>query len=303
MIAFVMSGGGNRGALQAGALVELFERGIKPDILVGTSAGAINAGLLALDPTLEGAKKVAKMWETAKQEDFFPGNWADMGLRLLRGQSLFSSDPLRKRALKLVPKDKRTFGSVQGVKLYITTSNLNTGRLNVWSGDDHPEASIIDAVMASVAHPLAFPPVVLDEMQYVDGGVAMNVPVGFAVKKGADEVYILNLGDYSSVMPDREHIVNVLLRSLDVMMMQPFLLDVRHVTDTTTTKLHHITLHDFDAGSLFDISKCKQMVQVGKFMAQRYLDNPTGMGNLVFEVPAMEEVPDGAEVYVPDWMK
>ena len=51
MIAFVLSGGGNRGALEAGALLALFERGIQPDILVGTSAGAMNAAFIAINPT------------------------------------------------------------------------------------------------------------------------------------------------------------------------------------------------------------------------------------------------------------
>lgn len=52
MLAFVLSGGANRGPLEVGALQVLLERGIVPDMLVGTSAGAINAALLAIDPVL-----------------------------------------------------------------------------------------------------------------------------------------------------------------------------------------------------------------------------------------------------------
>ncbi|MDQ7028746.1 MAG: patatin-like phospholipase family protein [Ardenticatenia bacterium] len=54
MLAFVLSGGGNRGALQVGALQVLLEAGIQPDVLVGTSVGAVNALFLACDPTPQG---------------------------------------------------------------------------------------------------------------------------------------------------------------------------------------------------------------------------------------------------------
>lgn len=309
MIAFALSGGGNRGALQAGALVELLEQDIVPDMLVGTSAGAINAALLALNPTKEGAHAVAEMWETAKQDDFFPGGLAQIGLRLVQLQSLFASDKLRKKAESVVPKDKLTFGDLpKNIKLYITTTNLNKGRLYVWSGDNDPSAPLIDVVLASAAHPVAFPPVLMQDaqgnsMQLVDGGVAVNVPVGIAVKKGATKVYILNVGDYSTVLPDRKNIVDILMRSLDILMMQPFLMDLRHVTDTTTVELHHIDMHNVESGSLFDISKCKELVKTGRQMTQAYLANPTGVGGLEFEPPSFEEVPPGAEIYVPDWMK
>ena len=97
MIAFVLSGGGNRGALEAGALVALFERGIQPDILIGTSAGAVNAAALALNPTLEGAQAVAAMWKTIKQSDIFPGNWFTFAWRFLTGaDSLSPNDNIRK---------------------------------------------------------------------------------------------------------------------------------------------------------------------------------------------------------------
>src|SRR5438094_10530875 len=74
MIGVVLSGGGNRGALEAGALIAMFEHGIKPDILVGTSAGAMNSAFLATDPTFARARKLADIERAVKREDIFPGN-------------------------------------------------------------------------------------------------------------------------------------------------------------------------------------------------------------------------------------
>ncbi len=200
MIAFVMSGGGNRGALEAGALLELLEAGIKPEMLVGTSAGALNAAFLATNPTLEGARKLADLWTHGRKEDFFPSGWFGMIWRLIRGQSLFSSDGLRRMAERYIPPDKRHFRDLQGIRLYTTAANLNTGKLYVWG--DQSDASIIDAAVASAAHPLAFPPLKYQDYQLVDGGVVANVPIGLAVEKGATEIYVLNVGYSGQLVPD-----------------------------------------------------------------------------------------------------
>lgn len=128
-VAFVLSGGGNRGALEVGALQALFEHGIKPDILVGTSAGAMNAAFIATDPTLEGAYKLGELWKSIRREDVFPGNKLTMAWRLITGKdSLFPSDHLRRLVEKYIPPDKKRFGDLS-VKLYITAANLNTATL------------------------------------------------------------------------------------------------------------------------------------------------------------------------------
>ena len=78
--AFVFSGGGNRGACQVGMLRALCERGIVPDLVVGSSIGAVNAAFFAGQPTLEGTYLAAEMWRTVASNDVFPkgrlhGSW------------------------------------------------------------------------------------------------------------------------------------------------------------------------------------------------------------------------------------
>ena len=75
-IAFVLSGGGSLGSVQAGMALALAQRGIFPELLVGTSVGAINAGWLAGHPGPAGAVEPAEVWRSIRRNDIFPTNLA-----------------------------------------------------------------------------------------------------------------------------------------------------------------------------------------------------------------------------------
>ena len=70
--AFVLSGGGSLGSIQAGMLLALAEQNIEPDLLVGTSVGAVNAAWLAGHPGLAGAHKLSELWRSVRRSDIFP---------------------------------------------------------------------------------------------------------------------------------------------------------------------------------------------------------------------------------------
>src|SRR3954465_14923946 len=70
--AFVLSGGGNLGAVQVGMLQALADRGVVPDILVGTSVGAINAAFLAAGPSPARVEELAAIWAQTRRRDVFP---------------------------------------------------------------------------------------------------------------------------------------------------------------------------------------------------------------------------------------
>ena len=303
MIAFVMSGGGTRGALEAGALLALFEADIQPDILVGTSSGAINAAYIATEPTLAGACRLADIWTQARQQDFFPGGWASMLWRLLRGRSLFASDALRRSLESHLPPGKRRFGDLVGVKLYITAANLNTGTLYLYG--DQPDALLIDAVMASTAHPLAYPPVRFRDWQLVDGGVIANVPAGIAADKGATEVYILNVGYGGELVTERSNVFQVLTHSITMMMYQHFLMDVKYILENTDVVLHYIPITGFKEFAMWNLSRGAEMVESGQKAARDYLKAPLGLTSMPITVfgESQEEPPPpaGAQVYVPTY--
>ena len=71
--AFVLSGGASLGALQVGMLRALYERGVVPDLLVGTSAGALNAAFVASRPQSRASiDQLARIWRDLHREDVFP---------------------------------------------------------------------------------------------------------------------------------------------------------------------------------------------------------------------------------------
>jgi NTE family protein len=70
--AFVFSGGGSLGAIQAGMLLALAERGVVPDLLVGTSVGAVNAAWAAGRPGVDGARELTEVWRSVRREEVFP---------------------------------------------------------------------------------------------------------------------------------------------------------------------------------------------------------------------------------------
>src|SRR5436853_967102 len=73
LTAFVLAGGAALGAIQAGMVRALYERGIAPDLLIGTSAGALNAAFLASRPaTVATAEELAAVWRGLRRSDIFP---------------------------------------------------------------------------------------------------------------------------------------------------------------------------------------------------------------------------------------
>jgi NTE family protein len=191
MVAIVLSGGGNRGALQAGAILALLERGIRPDLIVGTSAGALNAVALAADPTPEGARRLIETWRGVRRAQVFPGNPLTVGWRILTGQgSLHGQHSFRRFVLSTHPHNVRRFGDLK-VPCIVTATTLGASRLRLFGED--PKEHLIDAVLASTAIPPFVPPFRYRDEWLVDGAVVANLPLGPAIERGARTIYALEI--------------------------------------------------------------------------------------------------------------
>ena len=189
--AFVLSGGGPLGAMQVGALRATFEAGLRPDLIVGTSVGALNSAIVAFDPTLDGVTTLEKMWRTMTDGDLFPGgrfraSWARM---LVRGDKIFENSGI-KRIVQSRIGDAR-FEDAQ-MPLGVVATDLESGSEKVFTS-----GSLMDPLLASIAMPGIFPPVVIDGVKYTDGGVSNNVPLAPAVEMGATTVYVMNSTSHS----------------------------------------------------------------------------------------------------------
>jgi NTE family protein len=190
-VAFVFSGGGPLGALQVGALRALYEHGIRPDLTVGTSVGALNATFLAFDPTPEGIDNLTKMWLGLTDQDLFPGgrfkaSWARM---LTKGNRIFDNVGIRR-----IVTNRLGDASIEDAQLPlgIVTTDLETGSERVFQS-----GRVLEPLLASTAMPSIFPPVEIEGRLYTDGGVSNNVPIAPAVGMGAKTIYVMDSTSHS----------------------------------------------------------------------------------------------------------
>ena len=184
--AFVLAGGGSLGAVEVGMLKELLAWGERPAMVVGASAGAINAAFFAGDPTSAGAARLERLWCDLKRSDVFPFSLANL-LGLLRQRDhLVDSHGLRRLLERHLPYLRLEDA---GLPVHIVAADLLSGDEVVLSA-----GPVVDAVLASAAIPGVFPPVDIGGRLLVDGGVANNTPVSTAIALGATRVIVLPTG-------------------------------------------------------------------------------------------------------------
>ena len=201
--AFVLSGGGARGALQVGALRALLEAGERPDLVIGTSVGAWNGAWLAMGPTLERMETMARVWASVHPSQVLLGRERVAGgssRQAIRGAlalaaarnvtrdspSLYSDVGLRQLLRRYYAG--ATFEAL-AVPLYIIATNLTDGARTVFAS-----GAVGPALLASSAIPGIFPPVRIGDAVYVDGGAVENCGVELALALGARRIFALDVG-------------------------------------------------------------------------------------------------------------
>ncbi|WP_035905588.1 patatin-like phospholipase family protein [Knoellia subterranea] len=185
--AFVLGGGGVLGTTQLGMLRALAEQGIRPDLVVGTSIGALNGAFVAADPSVEGIRALGTVWEDVGASGIFLENPMRSAARIARFRThLLSSQPLRAIIDEHLPVD--TFEELE-VPFQCVAACIETAGSGWFS-----EGSLVDPVVASCTVPGLFPPVEIDGRHYLDGGLVHSIPVGRAVDLGADRIFVLQVG-------------------------------------------------------------------------------------------------------------
>lgn len=185
-VAFVLSGGGVLGAVQAGQLEALLSAGITPDVVIGSSVGALNAAFVACRPDPATVSELSDTWRALRTEDIFPGSRFSRAWNIVaRGDHIYPNDGIR-RLVERLPV--RSFEEC-ALPLHICATNLRTGQ-EAWFA----EGPLMRAILASTALPAIFPPITMDGELYVDGGVVNNAPISRAVELGAKKIYLLTCG-------------------------------------------------------------------------------------------------------------
>lgn len=271
MRAFVLSGGGVRGAMQVGALQALLERGIHPELIVGTSVGAINGAALALEPTLPGLRRLQRTWNRVRERDLGFGSPVGTTLRLLAGrQSLGNSEHLYRLICDHLGDLWMHFGAFQEIQLRVTAADLDSGELRVF-GDD-PGDSVVDALMASTAlHPYLPAWEYLDR-RYVDGGLVSNLPLRVALEHGATEIYAIDLT--RTRFPDEpvSGLVPTLWRMADIGVRATREWELESARSALGPDLHHIELPSLLSALDFGAGSAEQLAEEGHWCTEYYLD-------------------------------
>ena len=194
-LAFALSGGGSRGALQVGAMYALLEYGLQPDLLVGVSIGAANATHLALTGfSKESLDRLVSVWHGARAADLLPVNYIWLTVRAMFGRS--PKDPSRHLKDFLISSgvnpDMR-FADITKHQLILVSSDLNTGK-PILHGEQ-PDEKVLDALLLSTALPPWFLPERKQGRYLMDGGFVSQLPIESALKTGATEIVALDLID------------------------------------------------------------------------------------------------------------
>jgi NTE family protein len=195
MRALVLSGAGNFGALQAGALEVLLEAGFRPELIVGSSAGALNGLLLASDPTPDGARRVQAAWrQVSLREIGMPGLLRSVRRLVTNHDSLVPSVPLARFVAHSLGMDLETFGQLQarhGVRARTIAVCMESGALVAFG--DRDDDRLIDGAMSSTAIPPYLPPWRAGGRRYLDGGVLSKLPLLAAIERGATQILAVNV--------------------------------------------------------------------------------------------------------------
>jgi NTE family protein len=185
--AVVLGGGGVLGAVQVGMLRALVEAGVRPDLVLGTSVGAINGAVLAAVPADEAADRLETLWRSPEAAEVFAAGTVARLRELARSRTAaHSADPLR-RALTAQLGDRR----IEDLPVpFRCCAACIEDAAEHW----FDRGPAVAAVLASAAVPGLLPPVEVDGRHYLDGGLVDSIPLGRAVEMGARRVFVLQVG-------------------------------------------------------------------------------------------------------------
>lgn len=271
-IAFVLSGGANRGPLEIGALQSLVAHGIQADLVVGTSAGALNGVYYAARPTAAGMQELADIWISAKVDDAFPGaNKFSMALRALFGQdSLIDGAALRRTVQRSLPPGATKFGDLQ-IPFYAVTADIISATTIIFG--DEADTPLLEPVLASASFPIVLPPVEVDGFQLSDGGVTAVVPIEVALQRGATELYVVDLEPPVAKSAPVHGVLSIAMQTLTTSLREQLLDDLRDVIAAGAT-LHHVNITAFPDLDLFDFTQTRALIDAGRLAMDTYLKAP-----------------------------
>ena len=185
--AFVLGGGGVLGAAEVGMLQALLDAGIYPDLVLGTSIGAMNGALLAADPTPTGVRRLEALWIHAVTDGPLGPSLRHRvsAIASSRARATSQPGPLRRLLEENLPEQ------IEDLPVQFACVAASIERAAEHWFTDGP---LVSAVLASAALPGLYPAVEIDGEHFLDGGLVNSIPLDRARKMGAQRAFVLQVG-------------------------------------------------------------------------------------------------------------
>ena len=259
--AFVFAGGGSLGAIQVGMLRTLLAHGLRPDFVVGSSVGAINASYFAAAPDADGVAALGRIWAGLRRSDVFPLTLVS-ALGLLRHPgNLVDPGRLRRLIESNLPYRRLEEASLP---LHIMATNQQGQPVRLSSGP------AVEAVLASTAIPGVFPPVEIGGEALMDGAIAANTPLCLAAELGAARIIILPTGYACALKEPPKRAVAKALHAVTLLIAWQLMHELERISQ-------HIDVHLVPtlcplAVSPFDFSAATELMERAAQSAQKWID-------------------------------
>jgi NTE family protein len=251
----VLGGGGHLGAYEVGMLRALFESGIEPDLVVGTSVGAMNGAAVAARPDLEGLEALEAAWLALADDPVLGGSVLSSAATLVRTRtSLYSDVGLRRLIRQVLPVE--TFEELALPFRCVAASIERAAEHWFASGRLEP------AILASTAVPALLPVVEVDGEHFFDGGLVNSIPLGEAIRLGATEVYVLHVGRIEEPLSPPRNLLDVAVVSFEIARRHRFASDLADVPQD-------VVVHVLPAGAAPASRRRSRPVPVGGGRRQR----------------------------------
>lgn len=185
--AFVLGGGGVLGSAEIGMLHALDDTGVVPDVVLGTSIGAINGALFAAMPGSQAVETLERLWTSEASEAVFGSSaWQRVGTIAKSWTHTHPVEPLR-NLLRDHVGDSR-------IEDLPTPFQCVAASIERASEHWFTEGPLVDALLASSAVPGLLPPAKVGDEHFLDGGLVHSIPLGRAVALGARTIYVMQVG-------------------------------------------------------------------------------------------------------------
>ena len=203
----------------------LIERGVVPDLVVGTSVGAINGAAVASAPTLAMIERLAATWSDIERSDVFAGSILGRLATLARTRThLHGNDALRATLTEALP-----IALIEDLPVHFECVAASIeGASEHWFSS----GALVDAVLASAAVPGILPPVEVGGEHFIDGGIVNSIPVDRAVALGATRIFVMHVGRLDQPLEPPRWPWEVALVAFEIARRHRFLGDLASLPDS-----------------------------------------------------------------------